>query len=125
MADVKRAIPDAHHEIRDISEGFIWGAVALLLASLIAIALLVLWLFPQSLEDRTIQGSLPSYPEPHLQPSPRADMQAFHSEELKRLNSAGWVDQAKGIVHIPITDAMSAVAREGIAGWPTATARSP
>ena len=64
MADIKRAIPDAHHETRDISEGFVWGAVALLLASLIAIALLVLWLFPQSLEDRTIQGSLPSYPEP-------------------------------------------------------------
>ena len=97
----------------------------MLLGSLIAIALLVLWLFPHSLEDRTIQGSLPGYPEPRLQPSPRADMQAFYSEEMERLNSAGWVDKAKGIAHIPITDAMSDVAREGIPGWPTATASSP
>jgi hypothetical protein len=125
MADIERAIPDARHEESDVGEGFIWGAVALLLGSLVAIMLLVAWLFPQSLPDRTIQLPLPVYPSPRLQPSPRADMQRFYSEEMQRLNSTGWVDKANGVVHIPIADAMHKVAQEGIPGWPLAPETQP
>ncbi len=45
-------------------------------------------------------------------------MQKFRAAELARLNSAGWDDQAKGIGHIPIDDAMRRVAASGIPDWP-------
>jgi hypothetical protein len=37
---------------------------------------------------------------------------------LRQLDSTGWVDQAHGVVHIPIADAMRIVGHEGIPGWP-------
>jgi hypothetical protein len=125
MADSERAIPDARHERSDVGEGFIWGAFALLLGSLAVTVLVILWLFPHSLLDRTIRLPLPVYPTPRLQPSPRADMQRFYSEEMQRLNSTGWVDKAHGVVHIPIADAMRKVAQEGIPGWPTTPEKQP
>ena len=119
MADAEKVIPNARHEASDVGEGFIWGAFASLLGSLIAIALLILWLFPMSLLDRTIQGPLPTYPAPRLQPDPPLDMRQFYAQELTQLNSTGWIDKAHGVVHIPIADAMRDVAHEGIPGWPT------
>lgn len=125
MAEAEKVIPDARREESDVGEGFIWSAFALLLGSLVAILLLVLWLFPQSLLDQTIQEPLPTYPAPRLEPSPRADMQSFHAQEMQRLNGTGWVDKAHGIVHIPIADAMRKVADEGIKGWPTPPGKRP
>ena len=60
MAEAETIIPDARREESDVGEGFIWGAFALLLSSLIAIALLVLWLFPQSSLERKRHGD-PTY----------------------------------------------------------------
>lgn len=125
MAEAERIIPNARREESDVGAGFIWGAFALLLGSLIAIALLILWLFPKSPLDRTLQLPLPTYPAPRLQSSPRADMQQFYRKEMQRLNSAGWIDKASGIVHIPISDAMAKVAKEGIQGWPTTPGKQP
>lgn len=125
MADAGKVIPNARHEATDVGESFIWGAFALLLSSLIAIALLILWLFPMSLLDRTIQGQLPTYPAPRLQPSPQADMQQFYAQEMSQLNSTGWIDKAHGVVHIPIADAMRDVTQDGIPGWPTTPGKPP
>lgn len=125
MVDAERSIPVARHEPTDIGEGFIWGAVALVLGVLILCAFLVLWLYPQSRLDRTLHLPLPLYPAPRLQANPPADLQRFHSEEMLRLNSSGWVDKAHGVAHIPITDAMREVAKEGIPGWPAAPGSSP
>ncbi len=123
MAEAERAIPDARHETSDVGERFVWGALALLLVSLTAIGLLIWWLFPQSVPDRTLRPPLPTYPAPRLQPSPAADMQRFYAAEMHRLSSTGWVDRAHGVVHIPIADAMREIAKEGIPGWPGAPAR--
>ena len=60
----------------------------------------------------------PDYPSPKLQGNPAADMLAFRTAELARLNSFGWDDQAKGIGHIPIDDAMRQIAASGIPDWP-------
>jgi hypothetical protein len=125
MTDAERVIPAARHETSDVSERFVWGAVALLLVSLLATVLLALWLFPHSVQDRTLRPPLRAYPAPRLQPSPRADMQRFYAAEMRRLNSVGWVDRAHGVVHIPIADAMRKVAREGIPGWPAAPGKPP
>lgn len=120
MLESERTIPDAEHEPTDIGAGFIWGAVALCLGMLLVCALLVLWLYPQSRLDRTLELPLPLYPEPRLQPNPQADLQRFHAKEMQILNGIGWVDKERAVVHIPITQAMREVAREGIAGWPAA-----
>jgi hypothetical protein len=118
MADPEKLIPNARHEHTDICEGFIWVAAALTLALLLACALLARWLYPQSLSDAMLTPPLPVYPAPRLQSDPPADMRAFHAQQLRQLDSTGWVDEAHGVVHIPIADAMRIVAHEGIPGWP-------
>lgn len=125
MADAERVIPNARREESDVGEGFIWGAFALLLGLLIGTALLAWRLFPQSVLEQTIRQPLPIYPAPRLQASPRADMQRFYAQEMRRLNSTGWVDKAHGVVHIPIADAMRKVAKEGIPGWPATQEKQP
>ena len=52
-------------------------------------------------------------------------MARFYAEEMQRLNGTGWIDKAKGTVHIPIADAMRKVAEEGIPGWPTPQEKRP
>jgi hypothetical protein len=57
-------------------------------------------------------------PQPLLQTDPSEDLARFRAEEQKRLNSYYWIDKNKGIVHIPIEQAMKEVAVEGIDGFP-------
>jgi hypothetical protein len=118
MADVEKIIPNARHEHTDIAERFIWGAAALMFGLLVACALLARWLYPQSLSDTPLTLPLPVYPTPRLQSDPPADMRAFHALEMQQLDSTGWVDEAHGVVHIPIAVAMRIVGQEGIPGWP-------
>lgn len=125
MLETERAIPDAEHEPSDIGGGFIWGAVALCLAALLACALLVLWLYPESTLDRSLPLPLPLYPEPRLQADPPEDWQRSHAREMHILNGSGWVDKQRAVVHIPIAQAMHEVARDGIVGWPTALKDPP
>lgn len=112
------ALPDARHERTDVSRKVIWIGVPGLILCVIALALLVLWLFPGETVDRTMHLPLPRYPAPELQVNPREDLAKFRAARVKWLDSTGWVDKAQGIAHIPIDDAMSEVAAEGIAGWP-------
>lgn len=41
------------------------------------------------------------------------EIRSLRADQLERLNSYGWVDQAGGIAHIPIDRAMELVASEG------------
>ncbi|HEX9138780.1 MAG TPA: hypothetical protein VF848_03270 [Steroidobacteraceae bacterium] len=111
----------ARHEPTDVGERFIWIGVPSLLVSVLALALLTLWLYPGATIDRTMSLPLPQYPNPQLQPSPREDMAKFYGEEMRWLNGAGWIDKAHGIAHIPISDAMRLVVQDGIPGWPAST----
>jgi hypothetical protein len=112
------ALPAARHESKDISERVIWMGVPMLILCVVALALLVLALFPGHAVEGPMQPPLAHYPSPELQVRPRADMAEFHAREMRWLDSTGWIDQAHGIAHIPIADAMREVAAEGIAGWP-------
>lgn len=125
MPEAERTIPDAEHEPTDIGAGFIWGAVAVCLATLLACALLVLWLYPDSRRDRTLQMPLPRYPEPRLQSDPKEDLQRLEARDSQILNGIGWVDEERLVAHIPITQAMREIAQEGIAGWPPALENPP
>ena len=112
------ALPPPRHEPTDVSERIIWIGIPVFVVAVVALTLLVLWLFPGRTVDRTLHLPLPRYPDPVLQVSPRDDMAKFRGQELHRLNSAGWVDKQRGIVHMPVDDAMRKVASEGIEDWP-------
>ncbi|HUO14574.1 MAG TPA: hypothetical protein VMX38_06280 [Verrucomicrobiae bacterium] len=55
-----------------------------------------------------------SFPVPHLQPDPVADLNKFRIGEEEWLNSYGWVDPKQGKVHIPIERAIDIMS----ASWP-------
>ncbi len=114
------ALPAPSHEPTDVSPWVIWIGLPVLIVSVTALALLVLWLFPGRAVDRTMHLPLQHFPSPELQVGPREDMARFRAGQLRWLNATGWVDKADGIAHIPIDEAMRQVAAEGIPGWPTA-----
>jgi hypothetical protein len=45
-----------------------------------------------------------------LQSAPQQDLAAYRAEKERRLHGIGWVDAQRGIAHIPIEDAMAALA---------------
>ena len=51
-------------------------------------------------------------PEPLLQAAPDEDWQALRDEQARHLNSYGWADKARGVVHIPIERAMNQMVAE-------------
>lgn len=54
------------------------------------------------------------FPQPRLESDERTEINGFRTEEEKRLNSYGWVDQNAGVVHIPIDRAMQLIAQQGL-----------
>jgi hypothetical protein len=111
-------LPPARYEQTDVTTRSALITFPAILIGLLASVMLVLWIYPHTAVDRRVAGRLPDYPSPRLQANPAADMQAFRIAELARLNSFGWDDQAKGIGHIPIDDAMRRIAASGIPDWP-------
>jgi hypothetical protein len=111
-------LPPARYEQTDASARTALIAFPAILAGLLLSMLLVWWIFPGTTIDRRLPSPVPNYPSPRLQSDPAADMRKFRAAELARLNSFGWDDQAKGIGHIPIDDAMRRLAASGIPDWP-------
>ena len=111
-------LPPARYEQSDVTTRSALIAFPLILVGLLASVLLVRWIYPGTAVDRRLPTALPVFPSPRLQADPQADMQKFLTAELARLNSAGWDDEAKGVGHIPIQDAMRRIAASGIPDWP-------
>lgn len=57
-------------------------------------------------------------PEPRLETTPILDLQAMRAAEDQVLNSYAWVDQAHGVVRIPIDRAMDLLAQRGLPARP-------
>jgi hypothetical protein len=53
------------------------------------------------------------FPEPTLQKNPQDDLRRFKREQREALSGYGWVDQSKGLVRIPIDEAMRIIAARG------------
>jgi hypothetical protein len=51
---------------------------------------------------------------PLLQERPAPDLRVLRAEEERTLSSYGWVDEGKGVVRIPIEEAMRIVAERGL-----------
>ncbi len=113
------SIPTARREPKDVTHTFIALAFLVMVSLLAIVGLVCWWIFPRAPHTELLPYPVPSYPEPRLQDAPHEDMVRFYRQELDRLNSSGWVDRSKGLVHMPIDQAMREVAAEGIQGWPT------
>src|SRR5437763_11605333 len=60
-------------------------------------------------------------PEPRLQAEPKIELKALRADEDAILNSYGWIDPNKGIVRIPIAQAIEIVAQKGLPSKPSRT----
>ncbi|HEY7091292.1 MAG TPA: hypothetical protein VH518_24565 [Tepidisphaeraceae bacterium] len=91
------------------------GVLALLVVS----CFVLIAAYPKALPDvgRTLRINPPG---PRLQTNPESDLAQFRAEEAKRLHTYYWIDEQKGIVHIPIEQAMKELARTGAPGFPEA-----
>jgi hypothetical protein len=98
-----------------------WTLAAIGIAAFATIALLII----APLVLRASYGSADSDrrllvvpPAPELQIDSASDLARYRAGEEARLQSYGWVDRDKGIVHIPIEQAMRDLAKRGIDGFP-------
>jgi hypothetical protein len=68
-------------------------------------------LAPLAAKERVfLPDGLGKIPQPRLQESEPLDLANLRKEEDSRLKSYGWVERDKGIVHIPIEEAMRLLA---------------
>jgi hypothetical protein len=120
MADSEERVvdnPNTDYESEDLSLVLIASLALVILAVLVAMPFILGGAFSDALGDANRKMTvLP--PGPMLQTDPAADLRAFNAEEQARLNSYGWIDRDKGIVHIPIREAMEEAAAKGIPGFP-------
>jgi hypothetical protein len=119
MAEHQHALRPARHEARDVDIRLLALGLAGTLAVLLMGSLLVGVIYPGIVVDQRLPGPVPHYPDPQLQTDPARDLRRFVAEEMAELNSSGWIDQAHGIAHIPIDEAMRRIAHDGIPDWPT------
>jgi hypothetical protein len=117
--DPDHALAPARHETSDVGFTSMLGLLALIGGGLLVMLGVAWLLFPNELSDNRFSQPFPQFPAPVLQSTPTVDMARFRAQELRYLNSAGWVDRSAGKVHIPIAQAMADIAAEGIADWPT------
>src|ERR1035438_2936463 len=91
--------------------------LALLLATILAMALLVgVFNYFKASEGGQAATVDPTkvFPHPQLEKTPILDLMAVRAAEEQVLNSYGWVDQQKGVVRIPIAQAMELVVKKGL-----------
>lgn len=67
-----------------------------------------------ALEPPMFKEEAGTFPSPRLEDDPAGSYAALKGEELERLNGYGWVDQKKGIAHIPIDRAIEILAERGL-----------
>lgn len=127
--------PEVHHEDRDVPvKPIYWFVVIFLIFTGVSyVALGFLFEFFKKVEKGNqpapvtmVRGAKPEIaPEPRLQPfgaygqqgargTPEADMKKMREEEDADLTSYGWVDRQKGIVRIPIAQAIDMTAQQNL-----------
>jgi hypothetical protein len=94
------------------------GLAALAVAVLLGLGPLTLHLFATGVPDDVARRPTIAPPPPRLETNPPADLKALRAREEEQLTSYGWVDRARGIVHVPIAEAMKRVAAQGLDGFP-------
>jgi nitrate reductase NapE component len=125
MAEVttsNQVTAEVGHELSDLSPRRI-SFFAIGLAALVIIALLVcygllVWMIKAEARRAEPPNQFAVLPEPMVQPrlavEPGRALKAMRRQEQTRLKGFGWVDQEKGIVHIPIERAMDMLVEKGL-----------
>jgi hypothetical protein len=109
--------PRTRRETSDIDVRAIgWIAVGLVVFLIGSIAILGAIFTDASRSPDAGPSLLP--PEPRLQTDPAADLRRFNARIAPLLSTYGYIDRAKGIVRIPIDEAMQLVIDRGISDWP-------
>jgi hypothetical protein len=121
MPEPRNTNPNIAFEASDMSVRAVGGIGLGVACFLVFIALVLAWGYAPATHD-VYKAPTMLPPAPALQSDPHADLMAFETEKQARLTSYGWVDRAKGIIHIPIDEAMRQVAARGIPDWPAGTA---
>jgi hypothetical protein len=112
----------ADHEHSDVS----LGGIAMTAVGLLAVAIVVqvamvglFVVFERQAADRTtpppslVTTTPGARPEPRLQANPAQELKALREMQRRRLYGYGWVDEANGVVHIPIDLAMKIMLERG------------
>jgi hypothetical protein len=122
--DEQAARGSVEHEHSDVSvRGIVMTAAGLLVVAIVvhaAMAGVYVWLERRAAgRDAPVSTLLapgPRFePRPRLQANPSQDLKTFREEQRLRLYGYGWVDQADGVVHIPIDRAMTLMLERGYA----------
>jgi hypothetical protein len=121
MADRTQEAEDNRAKTAYEREDWPLGAVGIIYLGifvfLVAIPLILVWAYPSSVSDAS-RRLLVEPPAPRLQIDPERDLAEFRTKKNKELNTYYWVNKQKGIVHIPIDQAMKQLAAQGIEGFP-------
>jgi hypothetical protein len=104
------------HEETDVNPWQIGKfAVALTVVCALSMVLLFgLFRFFLSQEGGKAEETIKLPALPRLEVTPAQDLKAIRTAEEQKLNSYGWVDQAKGVVRIPIDRAIDMLAQKGL-----------
>jgi len=92
-------------------------AIGLVLVTILAMGMIVfVFNILKSMEGGEAKSIDPTkvFPEPRLQKTPIPDLKGVRAAEEQTLSTYGWVDQQKGVVRIPITQAMDLVVKKGL-----------
>jgi hypothetical protein len=104
-----RAVPQPP----DVAAKIVLIAAAGFLA-FVAITMVVLFFYLRAgAPDAFRQAVENHFPEPTLQKKPQDDLKRFEFEQRMAISGYGWVDRSKGLVQIPINEAMRIVAARG------------
>jgi hypothetical protein len=90
-----------------------------ILVLIVISAFVLIAAYPTSLPDVNRKLSI-APPGPRLQTDAEGNLRRFRAEEEKLLNTYSWVDKSKGVVRIPIEQAMKQLATSGIPDFPKA-----
>jgi hypothetical protein len=123
--------PHGQHETTDVDA---WAVgrfgIALALTCILSLALLFgVFRFFQSTYGGATRNEAEIdpkkvFPQPQLQTTPRLDLEAIREAEERTLRSYGWVDQSKGVVRVPIDQAMDLLVKRGLPTRTSAPAAS-
>lgn len=111
------------YERKDVNAwAILWVGVVMIVAAVV-IHTVVWWLFDafdrrEAQKGRPpatlVQTQRPAPPEPRLQTDAPADLDELRATKERELESYGWIDQQKGVVHIPVEQAMSLLVERGL-----------
>lgn len=109
------------HETSDVN---IWAigkfGIALVILTLLSVGLLIgVFRFFETRDPLAATADpMKVFPSPKLVANEPKVLSEYQADETKAVDSYGWVDQSKGVVRIPVDQALEIVARRGLPSRP-------